>query len=306
MSMIRVEGLVKAYGPTLAVDGVSFSVEPGELVGFLGKNGAGKTTTMRVLAGALGATDGLVQIGGLDVEKQPDQVKSMIGYLPEVPPLYLDMTVRSFLLFAARLRGVSDARSAVDRVLDEVSLRPVAGRLIQNLSKGYRQRVGIAQAILHRPKVLILDEPMSGLDPAQRREIRDLVVNLSRGETTVLLSTHVLAEIENVVDRVIVLDRGRVVAQDTVAALASSGRRFVVVVARPTPEVVPQLAALSGVSQVLDEGNGRLTVEADSDVREAVATVAVAFGLLELRSRDNLEDTFLRLTGPAPESEVSS
>jgi len=298
MSMIRVEGLVKSYGPTLAVDGVSFSVEPGELVGFLGKNGAGKTTTMRVLVGALGATEGLVQIQGLDVEKHPHQVKSMVGYLPEVPPLHLDMTVRSFLRFTGRLRGVADVRAATERVIDQVGLRQVAGRVIQNLSKGYRQRVGIAQAILHRPKVLILDEPMSGLDPAQRKEIRDLVVTLSRGETTVLLSTHVLAEIEHVVHRVIVIDRGKIVAQDTVSALAASTSRFFVVVARPSLDLVSELSRIEGVSRVVDEGGGRFTIEAVDDVRERVAALSVSAGLLELRPRENLEETFLRLTSP--------
>jgi ABC-2 type transport system ATP-binding protein len=301
MAMIEVAGLTKAYGATLAVDDVSFSVEAGELVGFLGKNGAGKTTTMRILTGALGATAGTARIAGLDVERSPREIKSIVGYLPEAPPLYVDMTVRAYLRYAARLKGVAQPKPAVEAAIDRVGLRPVAHRMIAHLSKGYRQRVGIAQAIVHQPKVLILDEPLSGLDPAQRREIRDLVAELARGDTTILLSTHVLAEIETVCDRVIVLNHGRVVAQDRVADLAGAVRRVVVAVSRPDPALLAALGAVDGVHTVVDQGEGRLLVSADRDAREDLATVAVAYGLLELRSADNLEDAFLRLTSAAAE-----
>ena len=296
MAMIQVEGLTKAYGPTLAVQDVSFEVEQGELVGFLGKNGAGKTTTMRILAGSLGATDGTATIAGLDVEQSARQVKALVGYLPEVPPLYTDMTVRAYLRFAARIKGVPDVRGAVERAVQRAGLAEMSGRLIGHLSKGYRQRVGIAQAIVHDPKVLILDEPLSGLDPAQRREIRDLVAELAAGDTTVLLSTHVLPEIEAICDRVVVLHDGRLVAQDTIAELSAANRRVLVQVARPEPGVRAALAALEGVTEVLDEGDGTWVVLADRDVREDVAQLAVRAGLLELRARDNLEDAFLRLT----------
>ena len=306
MAMIEVEGLTRTYGPTRAIDGLTFSVEAGQLVGFLGKNGAGKTTTMRILAGSLAPTDGVARIAGLDVEADPRGVKAAVGYLPEVPPLYTDMTARAYLRFAARLKGVSDVRSAVEATIERVGLNEYAGRPIAKLSKGYRQRVGIAQAIVHSPRVLILDEPLSGLDPAQRREIRDLVAELAAGETTVLLSTHVLPEIEAICDRVIVLDKGRLVAQDTIADL-SQQRRLLVVVARPDPRVRAAIAAVAGVESVVDEGAGRYVVSAGEDVREAVAAEAVAAGLLELRPRESLEDAFLRLTdgatgAPAPAS----
>lgn len=295
MAMIEVEGLTRSYGPTVAVSDVSFSVDAGQLVGFLGKNGAGKTTTMRVLSGSLTPTEGTARIDGLDLEKQPRKVRSLVGYLPEVPPLYPDMTARAYLRFAARLQGVTDAKGAVERTIERVGLGAYAKRPIHKLSKGYRQRVGIAQAIVHGPKVLILDEPLSGLDPAQRREIRDLVAELAEGDTTVLLSTHVLPEIEAICDRVIVLHQGRLVAQDSIAALG--GRRHTrVVVARPDPRIRAALAAVDGVEDVEDLGGGQYLVRADADVREAVARVAIEGGLLELTASDSLEDAFLRLT----------
>lgn len=299
--MIQVEGLTKAYGTTLAVEDLSFTVEAGELVGFLGKNGAGKTTTMRILTGSLAATEGTASIAGFDVDKSPRQVKALVGYLPEVPPLYTDMTARAYLRYAARLKGVERPREAVERAIKRVGLGDYAGRLIGHLSKGYRQRVGIAQAIVHDPKVLILDEPLSGLDPAQRREIRDLVVALAKGETTVLLSTHVLAEIEAVCDRVLVLHCGQLIAQDSIAGLAASSR-VLIHVARPDPKVRAALAAVDGVSDISEEAEGRYVVTADRDVREAVAAAAVTAGLLELRARDSLEDAFLRLTGTSAAS----
>ncbi len=296
MAMIEVRSLTKAYGATLAIDDVSFTVERGELVGFLGKNGAGKTTTMRILTGALGATSGSASIDGLDVEKHPREVKARVGYLPEVPPLYVDMTVRGYLRYAAQLKGVPAPRPAVERVIERVGLTPVAHRVIGHLSKGYRQRVGIAQAIVHGPRVLVLDEPLSGLDPEQRREIRDLVAELARGETTVLLSTHVLAEIETICDRVVVLNHGKVVAQDRVSALAGAALRVAVTVARPDPALLTALGAVGGGVTVTDLGDGRLEIAAERDAREDLAQVAVAYGLLELRAADNLEDAFLRLT----------
>lgn len=296
MAMIQVEGLSKAYGPTLAVNDVSFAVEPGELVGFLGKNGAGKTTTMRILAGSLGATEGTARIAGMDVERSARKVKALVGYLPEVPPLYPDMTARAYLRFAARIKGVDKPRDAVDRAIEQAGLGSVAGRVIAHLSKGFRQRVGIAQAIVHDPKVLILDEPLSGLDPAQRKEIRDLVAALAAGDTTILLSTHVLPEIEAICDRVIMLHEGRLVAEDTIAGLAATTRRVLVRVARPSDGVRGAIEALEGVAGVDDEGGGLWVVHTDDDVREDVARLAVGAGLLELRARDNLEDAFLRIT----------
>jgi ABC-2 type transport system ATP-binding protein len=297
--MIRVEQLVKAYGPTLAVDHLDFEVGRGEIVGFLGPNGAGKSTTMRILCGALGATSGRALVGGIDVLEDPLGVKRLVGYLPEVPPLYTEMTVRQFLRFCARIKRASDPNEAVERVMKRVALDGVAHRLIEHLSKGYRQRVGLAQALVHSPQVLILDEPTSGLDPAQRVEIRDLVRELAHGEVTVILSTHVLSEVEAICDRAIIVHRGRIVAQDTMAALSQQGSNLRVVVARPDDALPTALAALPGVVSVTADGPGAFQVRADRDIREGVASAAVRCGLLELAPQRALEDVFLQLTRDA-------
>lgn len=292
--MIRVEHLSKRYGDTLAIDGLDFAVEKGEVVGFLGPNGAGKSTTMRILTGSLGATQGRALIGGVDVLQQPKVVKRTVGYLPEVPPLYTEMTVRSFLRFCARIKGAKDPVSAVERAIERTGLGSVAHRLIDHLSKGYRQRVGLAQALVHDPSVLILDEPTSGLDPAQRVEIRNLIRELA-GAVTVVLSTHVLAEVEAVCQRVIILHRGKIVAQDAVDKLGSRTATRVRV-ARPDATVVAALAAVSGVEGVDVEGTDTFHVRAAGDVREAVAVAAVPYGLLELSRHGALEQVFLQLT----------
>lgn len=299
MTMIEVRDLTKRYGANTAVDRISFSVAKGEIVGFLGRNGAGKTTTMRILTGSLGATEGKAIVGGHDVAEDPRAVKRLIGYLPEVPPLYTDMTVRDYLRFCAKVKNAASPKDAVEAVIAEVGLTSVAHRLIDHLSKGYRQRVGIAQALVHRPQVLILDEPVSGLDPAQRAEIIDLVKRLSQGEVTVVLSTHVLAEIEPVCDRVIIIHNGRIVAQDRVDRLADAGRALVLRVARPAPELLDRLKAIEGVTGMSEADGGRVHVLADRDVREIVARAAVDFGLLEMRAEHGLQDVFLQLTAEA-------
>ncbi len=224
--MIEVENLTKRYGSFEAIRGVSFRVAKGEVVGFLGPNGAGKTTTMRILCGCIGATSGRALVDGKDVLEDPREVKRKIGYLPEIPPLYASMVVRDYVAFAARIKGVDDPEGAARAAMGKVGLDQVAHRLIDHLSKGYRQRVGLAQALVHDPEVLVLDEPTSGLDPAQRVEIRDLLKSLAAGDRTVILSTHVLSEVEAVCDRVVIVNQGSVVAQDTIEALASSGRRI--------------------------------------------------------------------------------
>ena len=295
--MIQVEQLTKVYGRTTAIDHLDFTVERGEIVGFLGPNGAGKSTTMRILAGALGATSGRALVGGLDVYRDPKGVKRLLGYLPEVPPLYVDMTVRDFLRFAARVKGAASPKESVERVIERIGLAPVAHRLIDHLSKGYRQRVGIAQALVHDPRVLILDEPTSGLDPAQRVEIRSLVQELAKGDVTVILSTHVLQEIEALCDRVIVIHRGRIVAADSLEHLAAQASSVRLRVARPDANFAAELAAVPGVSAVRDLGEGRFEVAAPSDVREQLAVASVGRGLLELGSRRGLEDVYLQLTG---------
>ncbi len=295
--MIQVEKLTKRYGATLAIDALDFEVQRGEVVGFLGPNGAGKSTTMRILTGALGATSGRALVGGIDVYEQPREVKQLVGYLPEAPPLYVDMTVRGYLRFAARLKGAHEPKVAVEQVIERVGLSSVAHRLIEHLSKGYRQRVGIAQALVHEPKVLILDEPASGLDPAQRKEIRDLVRELADGDTTVVLSTHVLPEVEAICDRVIIIRDGRIVASDQLATLGSDATAIRLTVARPDDALLPALRALEHVDEVSREAEGRYRVRASADVREQVAAAAVPFGLLELSGQQGLEEVYLQLTG---------
>ena len=295
--MIQVESLTKRYGQVAAIEDVSFSVARGEVVGFLGPNGAGKTTTMRILTGCIGASSGRALVGGQDVVEHPSAVKRRIGYLPEVPPLYGAMTVRDYVAFAARIKDVSDPAGAADRALDRVGLRDVGHRIIEHLSKGYRQRVGIAQALVHDPEVLILDEPTSGLDPAQRKEIRDLLAELAAGDSTVILSTHVLPEVEAICKRVVVINRGRIVAQDSIDALAGSVHRLRLRVARPGSVVEAALRAVPGVSGVEVGADGLYRVSTDDDVRERVARAAVDHGLLELGADQRLEDIYLRLTG---------
>ncbi len=279
------------------MEGLNFHVDRGEVVGFLGPNGAGKSTTMRILCGALGATSGRATVDGHDVAERPGQVKRLIGYLPEVPPLYSEMVVRDFLSFAARLKGVASVGPSVEDVLARVGLSDVAGRLIGNLSKGYRQRVGIAQALVHRPAVLVLDEPTSGLDPAQRVEIRDLLRDLSAGDTTVILSTHVLAEVEAICSRAIVIHKGRIVSDDAMAARQAWQVRAIV--ARPDDALVARWLSLAGVWGVDDLGGGRFRIRAEGDVREVVAAAAAPSGLLELSREGSLEDVFLALTAEA-------
>ncbi len=306
MAMIEVRNLTKTYGATVAVQGLDFAVERGEIVGFLGPNGAGKTTTMRILAGSLGATEGEALIDGIDVFREPRRVKRRVGYLPEFPPLYTDMTVRGYLRFCGRVKGAADPRGAAERVIEQVGLREVAHRLIDHLSKGFRQRVGIAQALVHDPQVLILDEPASGLDPGQRVEIRELVKRLAEGDVTVILSTHVLPEVEAICRRVVIVHEGRIVAEDAVEALSGgAGRDVRVRVARPTAELRTALAAVPGVIAMQELEPGLFRIDAGEDVREGLAAAAVPGGLLELSSRRRLEEVFLELTG-APASEEAS
>ena len=297
MAMIEVEHLTRRYGTTTAIEGLGFQVERGEIVGFLGPNGAGKSTTMRILCGSLGATSGTARVAGFDVAEQPAEVKRRIGYLPEHPPLYTEMTVEQYLVFCARLKGVDTPREAAVNAAERVGLSPVSHRIIGNLSKGFRQRVGIAQALVHEPEVLVLDEPNSGLDPAQRAEIRALIEQLAAGDTTVLLSTHVLPEIEALCDRVIILNQGRIVAQDTVAALGSSEHRIRIEVERPSEALASSLQALAGVHEVKALGDSMYLLRTNGDQRAVIARCAVEAGLLHLGTDRRLEDVFLRLTG---------
>ena len=302
--MIHVDQLSKTYGAVQAISGVSFQVEAGAVVGLLGPNGAGKTTTMRILCGCIGATEGSATINGKDVAAAPAAVKASIGYLPETPPLYGHMVVREFIRFAATIKGVADPDAATAAVIETVGLdqdvggMPAADRIIAHLSKGYQQRVGLAQALVHSPSVLVLDEPTSGLDPAQRRDLRDLLQRLARAQNrTVILSTHVLAEVEAICDEVVIISGGRVVAQDRIDALRGTGSMIRLRVGRPCEELVATLSDIEHVSAVTEQGEGRLQLTVTADVRAAVARASADFELLELSQSEGLEDIYLRLTG---------
>jgi ABC-2 type transport system ATP-binding protein len=317
--VIEVEHLTKRYGPVTAVQDVSFQVHKGEILGFLGPNGAGKTTTMRVLTGYMPATDGRVVVAGHDVFEQPVQAKRRIGYLPETPPLYPDMTVREYLQFVARIKGVpaADRKSRVDQVLARTWVGDMAGRACGKLSKGYRQRVGLAQALIHNPDVLILDEPTAGLDPKQIIETRRLIKELA-GDHTIILSTHILPEVSQTCDRVVIINKGRVVAVDTpdnlTRRLRGAATMFVQVDGARAGEAAAALAKVPGVVRVEPvEGSATGTFEVESetgrDVRRELAKAVVLGGhdLLELRpTRVSLEDIFLTLTTEEQPEEAAS
>lgn len=308
--MIKVEGLTKRYARNIAVNGISFEVQRGQIVGFLGPNGAGKTTTMRVLTCFLPPTAGHVEVAGFDVLKQPLEVKKRIGYLPETPPLYPEMEVVEYLTFVGRLKGIpaGDLKRRVDEVADRCAVADVKTKLIGKLSKGFRQRVGLAQAIIHNPEVLILDEPTSGLDPKQIIETRELIRSLS-GDHTIILSTHILSEVEHSCQQVIIINQGKLAAIDSVANLTNRLRgaeAIAVVVDSASPNDVRQrLEQVAGVSRVVlkESKDSRCTVEVESltghSVRAEVARTIVNAGwnLMELRPVGlSLEDIFLQLT----------
>ena len=315
--MIEVQNITKCYGPTVAVDNVSFRVEPGQILGLLGPNGAGKTTTMRVLTGYMPPTQGKAIVAGFDVFVDPLEAKRRTGYLPESPPLYPDMTVREYLTFVARIKGVgtSDRRSRVDSAMGRTSVDDVADRHCGKLSKGYRQRVGLAQAILHNPDVLILDEPTAGLDPKQIIETRRLITDLA-GDHTIVLSTHILPEVSQTCDRVVIINRGRVVAEDTPDNLTGRLRgsetiRLEIDTAGADPAAV--LTAVAGVTQVSAADGGKPTQSVDVqsaegiDLRRDLARTVVTsgWGLLEMRRvRLSLEEIFLQLTTEESASEA--
>ncbi|HXE79442.1 MAG TPA: ABC transporter ATP-binding protein [Vicinamibacterales bacterium] len=307
--MIEVQHLTKRYGHLTAVDDVSFRVERGEILGFLGPNGAGKTTTMRMLTGYIPATEGRAFIGGYDVFEKPLEAKRRTGYLPETPPLYPDMTTREYLTFVARLKGVpkKERRSRVDAVMRRTYIDDVADRQCGKLSKGYRQRVGLAQALIHDPDVLILDEPTAGLDPKQIIETRRLIKELA-GRHTIILSTHILPEVSQTCQRVVIINKGRVVAVDSpenlTARLRGSETMFVHADGDPVA-VSSALQSVPGVTRIapVDGMESQAAFEVDSepgrDVRRDLARAVVdgGFGLLELRPmRMSLEEVFLHLT----------
>lgn len=307
--MIQVENVSKRYGQRTAVDKLTFTVNQGEILGFLGPNGAGKSTTMNIITGYLSATEGSVKVDGHDILEEPHEVKKRIGYMPELPPLYPDMTVRDYLAFAAEIKGVGRAAraAAVDKAMDMLQLGDVRGRMVKNLSKGYKQRVGVAQAIVANPPVLILDEPTIGLDPQQIIETRSLIRGLGK-EHTVILSSHILPEIAAVCDRVLIINRGKIVASDTTDNLSrglSGESRLALRVAGPEDEVIRHLRSVANVRKVeslgsREAGTVDVTVEAPPahDIRrpifEALAKAGTA--ILSMRSQDlTLEEIFLNL-----------
>jgi len=307
--MIEVERLSKRYGPTRAVTDVSFQVESGEVLGFLGPNGAGKTTTMRVITGFLPPTEGTVRVAGFDVVQEPIEAKRRTGYLPETPPVYPDMTVAEYLGFVGRIKGVArgELKTRISEVSEKCAIADVRARQIGKLSKGYRQRVGLAQAMIHNPEVLVLDEPTAGLDPKQIIETRELIKGLA-GHHTVVLSTHILPEVSKTCERVVVISGGKVVAvgkPDELTRRLQGFETVVVTAEGPAGEMKERLARVAGVNQVeqREVSDGRATFEVhagkEQDVRAELARAVVEsqWRLLELRTSGlSLEDIFLKLT----------
>jgi ABC-2 type transport system ATP-binding protein len=307
--VIEVQNLTKRYGRVTAVDDISFRVERGEILGFLGPNGAGKTTTMRILTGYMPASEGKAIVAGFDVFDQPVEAKRRTGYLPETPPLYPDMSVIEYLAFVAKIKGVpaADQRQRIQTVMERTRVADMANRLCSKLSKGYKQRVGLAQALIHNPDVLILDEPTAGLDPKQIIETRQLIKELA-GDHTIILSTHILPEVSQTCQRVVIINKGRVVAIDTpdnlTERLRGSATIYVQVDANGA-DVSTTLGRIAGVTRVVesDRHNSQVGYEVVSegglDVRRDLANTVVTngWGLLELRpARMSLEEVFLKLT----------
>jgi len=314
--MIEVQHVSKAFGQVQAVQDISFQVDRGEILGFLGPNGAGKTTTMRILTGFFPPTSGSARIGGLDVFNNSLAVRKMIGYLPESVPLYQDMIVRDYLSFVGEVKGLGRAerKKAVGEVIEDCGLQQVRDRSIKKISKGYRQRVGLAQALLGNPDLLILDEPTIGLDPAQIAEIRNLIKRLA-GKKTIILSTHILPEASMICERVVIISQGRVVAEDTpgnLSAALSGGTRVRLVCDGPFEEVRAKLSAVDGVRDINQAGDKNaflvdLNVEAEVRPKLASAVVGAGWNLYELTPLTaTLEDVFINLVTREEEVEADA
>jgi ABC-2 type transport system ATP-binding protein len=309
--MIEVDGLTKDYGKRRAIDNISFTAEKGEVVGFLGPNGAGKTTTMRILSGYMPPTSGFARIGGFDVIKNSLEVRRLVGYLPETVPLYNEMTVFSYLKYMADLRHLPNGKDRVDEALTRVHMEDRAFGYISNLSKGMRQRIGLAQALLHSPDVLILDEPTIGLDPAQILEVRNLIREIGK-EKTVLLSTHILSEAQQICNRVLIINKGRIVVEDTPEHLQlrlSGAQHIMLRVKGIVDDLIKPIQKLKGVEEVnkYSEDTIEINVSPAIDARPEIArlTIKKGFDLLELRAANlSLEEIFLQLTredSPVPD-----
>ena len=310
--MIKVEHLVKKYGDHYAVNDISFTVEKGKVYGFLGPNGAGKSTAMNIITGYIAATSGRVLINGHDVLEEPQEAKRCIGYLPELPPLYMEMTVEEYLTFAASIKNVpkNKLKEEVERAMAKTSVTHMRNRLCRNLSKGYKQRVGLSQALLGDPEVIILDEPSVGLDPMQIIEMRDLIRSLA-GDHTVILSSHILSQVSETCDHILIISKGKIVAQDTpenLSRLVAEYETIELTVISDPQSVIDVLKPLENLSYAvlpLEAGKVRVTIrgEKDTDVRSIVAT-ALAQARIAIIGMNtisaSLEDIFLRLTGNAP------
>lgn len=309
--MIEMNHLTKKYGNHVAVDDLSLTVEPGRIYGFLGPNGAGKSTTMNMVTGYLGATSGEVKINGFDILKQPEEAKKCIGYLPEIPPLYVDMTVNEYLDFAAELKEIdrADRRQYVDEAMEMTKITDMKDRLIKNLSKGYRQRVGLAQAVLGYPEVIILDEPTVGLDPKQIIEMRELIKKLGE-KHTVILSSHILSEVREVCDYIFIISKGKLVANDTTENLlekVEKNHRELEILLRGDAEAASGLLKQVDFIEEIETAEGKeedttlfkVKTAADTDIRNQIIKILVEANveLLEIRSAGkSLEDIFLELT----------
>lgn len=306
--MIEVSGLTKRYGDITALSKVSFTVDKGKIVGFLGANGAGKSTTMDILCGYIGADQGSAKVAGFDITEQPIEAKRRLGYLPDVAPLHTDMIVTDYVTYAAKLHKVPKDRikNAVDSTIEKLALGDVRHRLVGNLSKGYRQRVGLAQALVHDPEVLVLDEPTEGLDPTQISEMRKLIRALA-GQHTILLSSHILSEVQSTVDRIVVINRGKVVAQGTYEELSNSmegGHVYRLRVARDSGRVLATINTMQGLHAARVTGHGEeiefaLGRSTSDQILDDVARSVIdgGFGLRELALKTkSLEEVFLQLT----------
>lgn len=304
--MIQVKDLTKDYGPRRAIDKLNFSISKGDVVGFLGPNGAGKSTTMKIITGFMAPSHGSASVAGFDVFENPLEVKKRIGYLPEIPPVYADMFVQDYLRYVAALKHVPKEKieSAVKNAIEKTNLGDVQKRLIHHLSKGFKQRVGIAQAIVSDPEVLILDEPTVGLDPKQVAEIRELIKAL-KGQHTIILSTHILPEVEATCEKVIIINKGRIVAEDSIHNLSKMEQGQIRLHVRLRKGVEDMQSVLSNMGSVVGVHSGASTKEWDIDIKgseEAVEDVSSllvgkGYGLLELTpAKRDLEDVFLKLT----------
>ena len=309
--MIEINNLVKRYGDKKAVKGISFTVNDGEVLGFLGPNGAGKTTTMNIITGYLSSTSGTVKVNGHDILEEPELAKKEIGYLPENPPLYNDMTVKEYLNFICDLKGVEKARrkNMLDNIVSMVKISDVYDRLIGNLSKGYKQRVGIAQALVGNPSILILDEPTVGLDPNQIIEIRRLIKALSKNHS-IVISSHILSEIQEIADRVVIINRGKIAAVDTISDLSKrlSGQSKILLTFRgPIKDAVTKFRTVKGISSAVSRvadskySQVELTIAANDTTETRIAVFELmareGWPILEMRSLDpSLEEVFLSIT----------